>query len=56
MKSIEKTIEAIEYRLDKLNTVLDVLENQLPENGPYFDYESRIDELETLLSYIKEEK
>lgn len=55
MKTTEETIKAIEYRLDNLKETLDIL---LAANtgNTYFDYEARIDELETLLEHIKDDK
>lgn len=55
MKTIEQAVKAIEFRLAQLRPTLEVFEKN-PQVSPATIefYESRIDELETLLEYIKE--
>jgi len=52
--TLDEIVAGLEYRLDNLQAVRDTLieENQL--NGLIEDYEVRIDEIDSVLTWIKE--
>lgn len=57
MTKLNKILEALDFRLASLKNARECL-LKAPEisDSVHFDYESRIDELQTLVDYIKELK
>lgn len=53
----KEIIKGIEYRLESLNDALEVLDGALNDglSDPIRDFEIRIDELDSLLVWIKED-
>jgi hypothetical protein len=57
MMEIEEVIKIIEFRLERLNEVKNIVDANLEKFSMYtIDNDARIDELESLKNYIKSQK